>query len=72
MANRSRFPQNKIPSSSCRFPACAKPASAAKQGRRYPDVPLMLEHLDDTGYARARDHIFSVGDEIGVGFVGRA
>jgi len=38
---------------------------------RYPDVPLMLEHLPDADCARARDHIFSVGDEIGVGFVGR-
>jgi hypothetical protein len=25
----------------------------------------------DADYAIARDHIFSVGDEIGVGFVGR-
>jgi len=39
---------------------------------RHPDVPLMLEHLPDADYARARDHIFRVGDEIGVGFVGRA
>jgi sugar phosphate isomerase/epimerase len=38
---------------------------------RFPDVPLMLEHLTDPDYARARDYIFSVGDEIGVGFVGR-
>ena len=36
------------------------------------DVPLMLEHLTDPGYAQARDHIFEVGDEIGVGFTGRA
>jgi sugar phosphate isomerase/epimerase len=35
------------------------------------DVPLMLEHLDDPGYAKARDYIFKVGDEIGVGFTGR-
>jgi sugar phosphate isomerase/epimerase len=34
------------------------------------DVPLMLEHLTDPDYARARDYIVSVGDEIGVGFVG--
>jgi len=32
----------------------------------------MLEHLPDADYARAHGHIFSVGDEIGVGFVGRA
>jgi sugar phosphate isomerase/epimerase len=38
---------------------------------RYPDVPLMLEHLPDADYARARDRIFALGDEIGVGFVGR-
>ena len=25
------------------------------------DVPLMLEHLPDPDYARARDHIFTVG-----------
>jgi sugar phosphate isomerase/epimerase len=36
------------------------------------DVPLMLEHLPDPDYARARDHIFAVGDEIGVGFTGRS
>lgn len=35
------------------------------------DVPLMLEHLSDADYAVARDHIFRVGDEIGVGFAGR-
>lgn len=35
------------------------------------DVPLMLEHLPDPDYALARDHIFGVGDEIGVGFAGR-
>jgi sugar phosphate isomerase/epimerase len=34
-------------------------------------VPLMLEHLTDADYAIARDHIFAVGDEVGVGFVGR-
>jgi sugar phosphate isomerase/epimerase len=34
-------------------------------------VPLMLEHLPDADYALARDHIFKVGDEIGVGFVAR-
>ncbi len=38
---------------------------------RFPDVPLMLEHLPDPDYARARDHIFKVGDAIGVGFIGR-
>jgi sugar phosphate isomerase/epimerase len=35
------------------------------------DVPLMLEHLPDPDYARARDNIFAIGDEIGVGFTGR-
>ena len=35
------------------------------------DVPLMLEHLPDPDYARARDNIFAVGDAIGVGFTGR-
>ena len=35
-------------------------------------VPLMLEHLPDPDYARARDHMFKVGDEIGVTFVARA
>jgi sugar phosphate isomerase/epimerase len=35
------------------------------------DVPLMLEHLPDADYALARDHIFAIGDEIGVGFTGR-
>ena len=34
-------------------------------------VPLMLEHLSDADYAPARDHIFAVGDQAGVGFVGR-
>jgi len=38
---------------------------------RLADVPLMLEHLTDADYAKARDHIFSVGDKVGVGFVGR-
>ena len=32
----------------------------------------MLEHLSDPDYAKARDHIFGVGDEIGIGFEGRA
>jgi sugar phosphate isomerase/epimerase len=36
------------------------------------EVPLMLEHLESAAYARARDHLFSLGDEIGVGFAGRA
>ncbi|MCR4281767.1 MAG: sugar phosphate isomerase/epimerase [Bauldia sp.] len=35
------------------------------------DVPLLLEHLSDADYAPARDAIFKVGDEVGVGFVGR-
>jgi len=35
------------------------------------DVPLMTEHLQGDEYAIARDRIFAVGDEIGVGFVGR-
>ncbi len=35
------------------------------------DAPLMMEHLDGTEYATARDYIFSVGDAIGVGFAGR-
>lgn len=35
------------------------------------DVPLMLEHLTDPDYAVARDHIFAVGDEVGVRFAGR-
>ena len=35
------------------------------------DVPLMLEHLDGAEYATARDRIFAVGDEIGIGFTGR-
>jgi sugar phosphate isomerase/epimerase len=34
-------------------------------------VPLMLEHLSDADYAIARDHIFSVGDSIGVEFAAR-
>jgi sugar phosphate isomerase/epimerase len=36
------------------------------------EVPLMLEHLDGPAYAAARDHLFSIGDEIGIGFAGRA
>lgn len=32
------------------------------------EVPLMLEHLSDGDYAVARDAVFTVGDEIGVGF----
>ena len=39
---------------------------------RLRDVPLMLEHLSDADYAKARDQIFKVGDEIGVGFTGRS
>jgi sugar phosphate isomerase/epimerase len=39
---------------------------------RLADVPLMLEHLPDPDYAKARDNIFAVGDEIGVRFVDRA
>jgi len=39
---------------------------------RLPDVPLMLEHLSDGDYAVARDHIFAVGDEIGVRFTARS
>lgn len=35
------------------------------------EVPLMLEHLEGPAYAVARDRIFAVGDEIGVGFVAR-
>ena len=35
------------------------------------EVPLLLEHLPDEDYAVARDHIFKVGDEIGIGFVAR-
>lgn len=38
---------------------------------RLPEVPLMLEHLSAGDYAVARDHIFAVGDKIGVGFAGR-
>ena len=38
---------------------------------RLPDVPLMLEHLTEADYAKARDYIFSVGDKVGIGFVGR-
>jgi sugar phosphate isomerase/epimerase len=36
------------------------------------DVPLLLEHLRDEEYAVARDQLFAVGEEIGVGFKGRA
>ena len=43
-----------------------------KELDRLDDVPLMLEHLSDPDYAKARDHIFGVGDEIGIGFEGRA
>ena len=39
---------------------------------RLHDVPLMLEHLSDGDYAVARDHIFAVGDEIGVRFTARS
>jgi sugar phosphate isomerase/epimerase len=35
------------------------------------DVPLMLEHLTDADYAIARDHIFAVGDAVGVTFANR-
>ena len=35
------------------------------------DVPLMLEHLDAADYAKARDVIFAVGDEVGIAFVNR-
>jgi len=35
------------------------------------DVPLLLEHLEGEEYATARDAVFAVGDEIGVGFHGR-
>jgi sugar phosphate isomerase/epimerase len=38
---------------------------------RLPDVPLLLEHLPDAEYALARDQVFKVGDEIGIGFTGR-
>jgi sugar phosphate isomerase/epimerase len=36
------------------------------------DVPLLLEHLEGEAYAAARDAVFAVGDDIGVGFTGRA
>ncbi len=36
------------------------------------DVPLLTEHLKGDEYAVARARIFAVGDEIGVGFVGRS
>jgi sugar phosphate isomerase/epimerase len=36
------------------------------------NVPLMLEHLSDADYAVARDHIFAVGDDVGVAFTGRS
>lgn len=32
------------------------------------DVPLLLEYLSGPEYAVARDAVFAVGDEIGVGF----
>lgn len=35
------------------------------------DVPLLLEHLPDADYAIARDTLFPIGDEVGVGFVHR-
>jgi sugar phosphate isomerase/epimerase len=35
------------------------------------DVPLLLEHLPDADYALARDQVFRVGDESGIGFTGR-
>jgi sugar phosphate isomerase/epimerase len=35
------------------------------------EVPLMLEHLDASAYATARDRIFATGDEIGVAFAKR-
>jgi hypothetical protein len=35
------------------------------------EVPLMMEHLADAEYAVARDEIFKVGDQIGIGFVNR-
>ena len=35
------------------------------------DVPLLLEHLEGEEYATARDAVFAVGDQIGVGFHGR-
>jgi len=38
---------------------------------RLAGVPLMLEHLPDPDYAKARDNIFAVGDAIGVKFIGR-
>ncbi len=41
----------------------------AEHARHTPHVPLMLEHLsNEAEYDAARDHIFSVGREIGVGF----
>lgn len=36
------------------------------------EVPLMLEHLEHDEYAVARDRVFAVGDEIGIGFRHRA
>ena len=35
---------------------------------RLSDVPLMLEHLDGGDYAVARDRLFAIGRECGVGF----
>jgi sugar phosphate isomerase/epimerase len=35
------------------------------------EVPLMMEHLTDPEYAIARDEIFKVGDQLGIGFVNR-
>ena len=35
---------------------------------RFPDVPLMLEHLEGAEYATARDRLFAIGREAGVGF----
>jgi len=36
------------------------------------EVPLMLEHLEASAYAVARDRLFAVGEAIGVGFHHRA
>ena len=32
------------------------------------DVPLMLEHLDGGEYAVARDRLFAIGRDSGIGF----
>lgn len=47
-------------------------ATYLRELNRLPDVPLMLEHLVDGEYALARDHIFAVGDAIGISFAGRS